>query len=724
MKKILSALVVAMLVFLTISQAITPFKAKAAETGVTLEVGTEQQLKDALNNDLVTKIVLTNDLDLNASMNYTVKHDVTIEGGNHKVALNNSSFVSDLSGAASVTFSNINFTSTSRPIFKTSVVNYSVTLENITLNGTEAVSNTNGTTYVKGNNSITTTGSTDVFSVKNLIFDNTSTTTIKNTGTANTIRAYSSGNVQINAGAKLSIDSQAMGIYLSGSQQELIVGDSATLDVVSRYEGVKGVDASATFSTGSKVKLNYQKASVSSKSRIYINQITMTKSASVEALSSPIALYAVQISPSGKIVMDSVAYFDFRNENPAGLALYMEGNGGILQTTSQNIAAWEKGTDILGTPKYTWKNLTSLTDIYGNNSEVSTTNVPAFATEFKNQNFQRLSNGSVTNDKPVINAGDSTIKVGDTFDPKAGVTASDTEDGDLTSSIEVIANNVDTKTPGTYEVTYKVTDSDGNETTKTVTVTVGTNDKPVINAEDKTIKVGDTFDPKTDVTASDTEDGDLTSAIEVTANNVDTTKAGTYQVSYKVTDSDGNEATKTITVTVGTNDKPVINAEDKTIKVGDTFDPKTGVTASDTEDGDLTSAIEVTANTVDPTTAGTYKVTYKVTDSDGNETTKTITVTVEKETEGTITANDFTIGTDSYVRGTYTGDVEKVQLVVNGEAKQTITVTGNAYQYYAKDKILNETDEVYVVAFDANGKELDRAQVNVKKPTAGTITAN
>ncbi|WP_221635736.1 immunoglobulin-like domain-containing protein, partial [Listeria aquatica] len=295
---------------------------------------------------------------------------------------------------------------------------------------------------------------------------------------------------------------------------------------------------------------------------------------------------------------------------------------------------------------------------------------------------------------------------------------------DLTSAIEVTANNVDTTKAGTYQVSYKVTDSDGNESTKTITVTVRTNDKPVINAADKTLKVGDTFDPKAGVTASDTEDGDLTSAIEVTANNVDTTKAGTYQVSYKVTDSDGNEATKTITVTVRTNDKPVINAADKTLKVGDTFDPKAGVTASDTEDGDLTSAIEVTANTVDPTTAGTYKVTYKVTDSDGNETTKTITVTVEKETAGTITANDFTIGTDSYVKGTYTGDVAKVQLVVNGEAKQAITVTGNAYQYYAKDKILNATDEVYVVALDANGKELDRAQVNVKKPTAGTITAS
>ncbi|EUJ52622.1 immunoglobulin-like domain-containing protein, partial [Listeria fleischmannii] len=259
---------------------------------------------------------------------------------------------------------------------------------------------------------------------------------------------------------------------------------------------------------------------------------------------------------------------------------------------------------------------------------------------------------------------------------------------------------------------------------KRLQVTVGTNDKPVITASDKTIKVGDTFDPKAGVTASDTEDGDLTSAIVVTANDVDTTKAGTYHVSYKVTDSDGNEATKTITVTVGTNDKPVITASDKTIKVGDTFDPKAGVTASDTEDGDLTSAIVVTSNNVDTTKAGTYQVSYKVTDSDGNEATKTITVTVEKVTQGTITADDYTIGGRGYVEGTYTGDVAKIKLIVNGVEKQTIGVTKTPYQYYAKDKILNATDQVYIVALDENGKELDRAKVNVNKPTAGTITAN
>ena len=76
------------------------------------------------------------------------------------------------------------------------------------------------------------------------------------------------------------------------------------------------------------------------------------------------------------------------------------------------------------------------------------------------------------------------------------------------------------------------------------------NQIPVINAEDKTITVGDTFDPMKDVTASDKEDGDLTTEIKIISNNVDTSKAGTYTVTYKVTDKNGASITKTITVTV------------------------------------------------------------------------------------------------------------------------------------------------------------------------------
>ena len=256
------------------------------------------------------------------------------------------------------------------------------------------------------------------------------------------------------------------------------------------------------------------------------------------------------------------------------------------------------------------------------------------------------------NAAPVIKAEDKTITVGDTFDPMDGVTAIDAEDGNLTSKIEVKKNDVDTTTPGKYEVTYKVTDSEGASFTKSITVTVNPkmevlNEAPVIHATDKTITVGDTFDPMAGVTATDAEDGNLTTKIEVKKNDVDTTKAGKYEVTYKVTDNQGATCTKTIAVTVNPkmevlNEAPTIDAADKTITVGDTFDPKAGVTAKDAEDGDLTDKIEVVKNTVDTKKAGKYEVTYKVTDSDGATRTKTIKVTVKEKAPAPSTDKDKT----------------------------------------------------------------------------------
>lgn len=76
------------------------------------------------------------------------------------------------------------------------------------------------------------------------------------------------------------------------------------------------------------------------------------------------------------------------------------------------------------------------------------------------------------------------------------------------------------------------------------------NDAPVIHAEDLQIESGTDFDPLKDVTAYDTEDGDLTKHIKVTENSVDRQKAGTYKVVYEVTDKGGKTTSLTISVTV------------------------------------------------------------------------------------------------------------------------------------------------------------------------------
>ena len=247
------------------------------------------------------------------------------------------------------------------------------------------------------------------------------------------------------------------------------------------------------------------------------------------------------------------------------------------------------------------------------------------------------------NAAPVIQATDKTIEVGDEFNPRADVTATDEEDGDITNKIEILKNDVNVNEPGIYDVTYKVTDSEGASYTTTIKVTVNPkaadlNACPVIQATDKTLTVGDEFDPLADVTAEDEEDGDITDKIEILENEVDTTKPGKYEVTYKVTDSGGASHVKTIKVTVNPkmeplNAAPIIEAEDKTLTVGDAFDPMADVTATDAEDGNLTDKIEILNNEVDTTKPGKYEVTYKVTDSKGASYTKTITVTVNPKME-------------------------------------------------------------------------------------------
>ena len=51
------------------------------------------------------------------------------------------------------------------------------------------------------------------------------------------------------------------------------------------------------------------------------------------------------------------------------------------------------------------------------------------------------------------------VQTGSNFNPLAGVYALDNQDGNITDKIEVTNNSVNTNTPGTYSVTYRVENS-------------------------------------------------------------------------------------------------------------------------------------------------------------------------------------------------------------------------------------------------------------------------
>ena len=224
-----------------------------------------------------------------------------------------------------------------------------------------------------------------------------------------------------------------------------------------------------------------------------------------------------------------------------------------------------------------------------------------------------------------------------------GAVAIDPPSTDISANI-VVTGSVNTSAAGTYTLTYNVSDSTGNSApTVTRTVIVADNGAPIITLNGSAvmnINQGDTFvDPG--ATASDASDDDatLTAAI-IVSGSVNTATAGTYLLNYDVTDSSGNAAatvTRTVNVnSVGDSVPPVITLLGNTnvSVVQNSAYTDAGATAIDNIDGDISGNI-VTNGIVNTGVAGTYTITYNVSDSSGNAATpvaRTVTVTPAADT--------------------------------------------------------------------------------------------
>jgi hypothetical protein len=228
-----------------------------------------------------------------------------------------------------------------------------------------------------------------------------------------------------------------------------------------------------------------------------------------------------------------------------------------------------------------------------------------------------------------------------------------------------VNGTVDTSKSGTYILTYTATDAAGNTVTKTRTVHINTvpdMTPPVItlNGTDTIDMVlGGTFtDPG--AIAHDNVDGKVPVSVNGT---VDTSKAGTYTLTYSATDAAGNQAIKTRMVNVTTapdTTPPVITlngADPMNVDQGRTFtDP--GATAMDDVDG----IVNITVNgTVDTSKAGTYTLIYSATDAAGNTVTKTRTVHIN-------TVPDMTLPTSP----------EWINIVDDGKTITYIVVESNS----------------------------------------------
>ena len=130
-----------------------------------------------------------------------------------------------------------------------------------------------------------------------------------------------------------------------------------------------------------------------------------------------------------------------------------------------------------------------------------------------------------------------------------GFMARDNYDGDITDQV--------VKTQYHNRIIYSVTDSSGNRAEVTRKIVYFDPTPPVLELKGSskiTITVGDSY-REPGYSATDNGNVDLTDRVEISG-SVNTYRAGTYKITYRVQDDYGNETVVTRTVTVKAKPQP------------------------------------------------------------------------------------------------------------------------------------------------------------------------
>ncbi|GEB29985.1 Uncharacterised protein [Enterococcus casseliflavus] len=235
---------------------------------------------------------------------------------------------------------------------------------------------------------------------------------------------------------------------------------------------------------------------------------------------------------------------------------------------------------------------------------------------------------------PTINVFAQTIYLnqGDSFSPYDYFSVTDSGD-----SAPIIDISPHTLSVGTHTISIRATNRFGNSASANLIVVV--NSRPVLTpaAAEIDLEIHDKVNLLDYIQADDLEDGDITDSVRV-ATNLDMSKEGSYETTYRVRDSSGASA-RPVTITFHvTNEVPVIHTQDIEWEIDQPFNPLDFVKVTDREDDRDGLTIEVTEehileNDVDITKEGTYTVRYGgISDHDGKlAEERTMTVTVVNE---------------------------------------------------------------------------------------------
>lgn len=321
---------------------------------------------------------------------------------------------------------------------------------------------------------------------------------------------------------------------------------------------------------------------------------------------------------------------------------------------------------------------------------------------------------------------DITHEVGTAY--QDNYTATDNYDGDLTEQV-VVNGRVNPNKIGTYTITYEVKDSSGNVATAIKTVHVQDSIAPELilkGEENLVIQVGGTY-TEAGYTANDNYDGNLTSEVKVSG-SVDIKKPGIYVITYSVSDSSGNTTKLQRVVNCYDPVPPTLTlkgSKNITINAGTTY-TEPGYTATDNYDGNITSSVKINGN-VNVYHAGTYTITYSITDSSGNTVTDTRTVTVNAIRQpdtvtpsGKVIYLTFDDGPGKYTK-TLLSILEKYNVkasffVVNTSFSDTISDIASAGHTVALHTFTHDYSKVYA-SEEAYFEDLKNIQALVYKKT-------
>jgi hypothetical protein len=205
--------------------------------------------------------------------------------------------------------------------------------------------------------------------------------------------------------------------------------------------------------------------------------------------------------------------------------------------------------------------------------------------------------------------------------------ASATDDFDTaTPTISNDASAQSLFTVGTHTVTWTATDNAGNESTATQTITISDTTKPVLSVSPSIVleaTSGTTAVNLGQASATDLVDGSIIPTADVTG----PFGLGIHTVTWQATDSAGNIATATQTVTIVDSTAPtiIVPADISAEATGALTAVQLGTaTATDSVDGNVTISADMTG----PFAVGTHMVTWTATDDLNNQTSATQIVTI------------------------------------------------------------------------------------------------